>query len=156
MWLLKIILWGCAILLFFVGVFGGVLDVASLTGINISQWAAVAIAAGFLVIEREVKVLTLGGKLNARRDPQRRIDKLAEFRSDVISTPVKIITITKTQGAMDTQIVGDLLYLACHGNGVRILDIADPLFPKTIASFNNGGEAYGAGGDLNDLWIGDL
>jgi hypothetical protein len=72
------------------------------------------------------------------------------------SSPVRTMTVARTPGAKDIQIVGDLLYLACVGNGVRILNIADPLAPKTIASFNNGGEAWGAGGDSHHLWIGDL
>ena len=72
------------------------------------------------------------------------------------SAPVKKMTIPKTQGAKDTQFVGNLLYLSCVGNGVRILEVAEPLFPTTIASFNNGGEAWGAGGDSKHLWIGDL
>ena len=72
------------------------------------------------------------------------------------TTPVLKMTVPRTQGAKDTQVVDHLLYLACHGNGVRILDIADPLFPRTIASFNNGGEAWGVGGDSKYLWIGDL
>ena len=72
------------------------------------------------------------------------------------SKPVLKMTVPRTQGAKDTQIVGSLMYLACHGNGVRILDIADPLAPRTIASFNNGGEAWGVGGDAKYLWIGDL
>ncbi|MCK4741371.1 MAG: hypothetical protein KAS80_03720 [Anaerolineales bacterium] len=85
MWLLKIVLWGSAIFLFFVGIFGGVLDVAALIGIDIPQWTAVSIAALLLLFEREIKVLTLSWKLNARRDLQRRIDRLAEFRSEVIN-----------------------------------------------------------------------
>jgi len=86
MWILKIGIWAIAIVLFFVGIFGGVLDVASLIGLSIPQWAAIAIAAGLIALEREIKVLTLNWKLNSRRDLQRRIDKLAAFRKQVITT----------------------------------------------------------------------
>ena len=72
------------------------------------------------------------------------------------SSIANVMTVARTHGARDAQIVGNLLYLACVGNGVRILDIADPLYPRTIASFNNGGEAWGVGGDSNYLWVGDL
>jgi hypothetical protein len=72
------------------------------------------------------------------------------------SSPIKTETIARTQGAKDIQFVGDLLYLSCVGNGVRVLSIANRLAPKTITSFNNGGEAWGVGGDSKTLWIGDL
>jgi hypothetical protein len=72
------------------------------------------------------------------------------------TTPVMEMTVPRTQGAKDTQIAGDFMYLACVGNGVRILDFADPLLPRTIASFNDGGEAWGVGGDSKYMWIGDL
>jgi hypothetical protein len=39
---------------------------------------------------------------------------------------------------------------------VRILSVAEPLAPTTIASFNDGGEAWGIGGDSHHLWIVDL
>jgi hypothetical protein len=72
------------------------------------------------------------------------------------ATPVIKMTVPRTQGAKDTHIVGDLLYLTCDGNGVRILDIADPLNPSTIASFSNGGDPWGVGGDSKYMWVGDL
>lgn len=72
------------------------------------------------------------------------------------SLPIKIMTVSGTQGAKDAQIFDDVMALACHGNGVRILDISDIHNPKTVSSFNNGGEAWGTGGDSNFLWVGDL
>lgn len=72
------------------------------------------------------------------------------------SAPIKAVTVARTHGAKDAQVVGDFLYLSCAGNGVRILDIVDPFTPTTIASFNNGGEAWGVGGDSKYVWVGDL
>lgn len=85
MWAIKIILWIGAICLFFIGIFGGVLDIFSLIGIQIHQGWLVSIALFLLLIEREVKVLTLDWQLNSKRDLQKRIDKLAEFRKSAIN-----------------------------------------------------------------------
>lgn len=70
--------------------------------------------------------------------------------------PVKTLTVPNTQGAKDLQIVSDWLYLACAGNGVRILNIENHFFPYTVTSFNHGGEVWGIGGDTQVLWVGDL
>jgi hypothetical protein len=86
MWVFKVLLWLGAILLLFIGIFGGVLDIASLVGFEIPQWASVAIAASLVALEREIKVLTLDWMLDSRRNLQKRIDKLAEFRSEVINS----------------------------------------------------------------------
>ena len=48
------------------------------------------------------------------------------------------------------------MYVACHANGARILDISDPRSPRTLASFASGGEAWGVAGDGMYLWIADL
>jgi hypothetical protein len=85
MWILKTILWIGAIILLFLGVFGGVLDIFSLMGINISQAWIISIALILLALEREVKVLSLQWRLNSKRDLQRRIDKLAEYRKFAVT-----------------------------------------------------------------------
>jgi hypothetical protein len=54
------------------------------------------------------------------------------------------------------EISGDRLYLGCHGNGARILDISDPRSPRVLATFSPSGEAWGASGDGTHLWIADL
>ena len=59
------------------------------------------------------------------------------------STPEYIRTVPGTTGIFDMASKADTLYLGCHGNGVKVLDISDKLNPEIIGSHNNGGEAYG-------------
>jgi len=93
MWILKILLWIVALLLGFLGIFGGVLDISSFTGINIHQGWMLSIALFFFIIERQIKVMSQNWQLNSKRDLQRRIDKLAEYRQSVIT---KLYAITPT------------------------------------------------------------
>ena len=72
------------------------------------------------------------------------------------TAPVRAAAVPGTYGAKDGQLVDDLLFLACYSSGGRIVDIAEPLRPQVMATFNNGGEAWGVGGDRSVLWIGDL
>ena len=90
----NLLLRGAALIFVLIGLFGGLLDLASLMNIPVSRWAAITIALGLLVLDRELKVITLSWKLDKTRDLQKRIDKLAEFRQQAI---VELYSNTPTQ-----------------------------------------------------------
>ena len=59
------------------------------------------------------------------------------------SSPQKIYTVPETQGASGIHVHERILFLGCHSNGVRILDISNPRLPRVVGSFNDGGESNG-------------
>ena len=62
-----------------------------------------------------------------------------------------------TRGAWDVHVRGELLYLACHAAGIRILDISDRESPRVIAEFDDedNGEAQGVWCDGEYVYVAD-
>lgn len=61
------------------------------------------------------------------------------------NTPNHVATIPQTGGANDIYITEDLLFLACWGAGVRVINISNPISPQILDSYNDndGGEELG-------------
>ncbi|MHA2345192.1 MAG: LVIVD repeat-containing protein, partial [Candidatus Hodarchaeales archaeon] len=73
------------------------------------------------------------------------------------SSPTKLHTVPKTSSVIDLQIHREFLFLGCHGNGVIILDVANPILPVRLGSFSkSAGEAYGVAGNRTHLYVADL
>jgi len=89
---------------------------------------------------------------------------LASFKNGVavidVTDPVspqKITTVAGTKGAWNCHIHNELLYVGCHGYGIKILSLSDEKSPRIIGSFcdDDGGEALGVWGDGKHLYIAD-
>ncbi|MFX1256157.1 MAG: LVIVD repeat-containing protein, partial [Promethearchaeota archaeon] len=75
------------------------------------------------------------------------------------SAPQKIKDIAGISGVFDIHICEDanLLFLACHSFGVRIMNISNPQSPSVISSYiKTDGEAYGVSGNSTHLYVADL
>jgi hypothetical protein len=73
------------LLLAFLGIAGGILDIADMLHLPISALVVIALAFLLLALDRELRVWTLAWQLDARSDLQQRIDILARFRDEVIN-----------------------------------------------------------------------
>ena len=73
-----------------------------------------------------------------------------------ISHPVRTGLISGTKWVFDIYIRDKIMILGCHGGGVRIIDISIPSNPKTLNSFNDGGEAYGVACVDDYILVADL
>ncbi|MFW9993353.1 MAG: LVIVD repeat-containing protein [Candidatus Odinarchaeota archaeon] len=73
------------------------------------------------------------------------------------STPALIKSVQGTAGVFDIHIHGDLMFLACHSLGARILNISNPWSPTVISTYvKTGGEAYGVAGNNTHVYVADL
>ena len=73
------------------------------------------------------------------------------------STPQLVTTVSQTGGANDIHITNNLLFLACWGEGIRVLDISNPLSPLRLDSYNDndGGEELGLVEKEGFLYVAD-
>lgn len=75
-----------AVILLFVAIFGSILDVGGLLNLPMSGNIAIIVALVLLALERHIASVKLTWQLESRQDLQQRIDKLAEFRKQAITT----------------------------------------------------------------------
>ena len=69
----------------------------------------------------------------------------------------KIRTVFGTGGVIDSYIYENMLFLACHANGVKIFNITNPTLPVSLSSFpKTNGEAYAVTGNRTHLYVADL
>ena len=81
-----LVLKGLAIFLVLLAIFGGVFDLAEMLSVSVPRSIALGIALLLLVADRQLKVMGLSLQVDSKRGLQVRIDRLAEFRNEVINS----------------------------------------------------------------------
>jgi hypothetical protein len=81
-----IILRWSAIFLVLLGIIGGIFDFADLFNLNLQNSVPIVVALILLVLDRQLKLMSLSWKLDSNRGMQTRIDRLAKFRNEVINS----------------------------------------------------------------------